>query len=219
MVLPSWCLTTWYTWSILSEWNETWALLPFLCNFNRETVFCCRQTLTCPWVPARHMTENYEAVSKYATSDEKVSTIWEFSQVIWYVYKEAHITNKRWTVSTKLWFKAWSQALKCRINGRKTLNNQGNSASASLQLFLATLQARFLTKASSTNTTNMFNSTSWLLDSGEGKWVMVACRHRQAKQRERRSWAGIRRYCTFLVWATFWAVCQAWNKADRRIMG
>lgn len=42
-------------------------------NLNRKTVFCCRQTLTCPQGPVRHMTENYEAVSKYATSDEKVS--------------------------------------------------------------------------------------------------------------------------------------------------
>lgn len=28
------------------------------------------------------------------------------------------------------------------------------------------------------------------------------------------------RYCTFfLLWANFWAICQTWNKADRRVMG
>lgn len=31
---------------------------------------------------------------------------------------------------------------------------------------------------------------------------------------------GKERYCTFfLFWANFWAVCQAWNKAERRVEG
>lgn len=58
--------------------------------------------------------------------------------------------------------------------------------------------------------------------------VIYTDRHRKrqrAKQRGSRSCARRRRrricrYCTFfLFWANFWAVCQAWNKADRRIMG
>lgn len=62
------------------KWNLGFAPISVY-NFNRETVFCCRQTLTCPRGPACHMTENYEAVSKYATSDEKVSIISESSHL------------------------------------------------------------------------------------------------------------------------------------------
>lgn len=55
----------------------------------------------------------------------------------------------------------------------------------------------------------------WHTQTDTKRWSQAE-ESRRCAQRTRQ----VCRYCTFfLFWTNFWAVCQAWNKADSRVMG